>query len=183
MKNYVLLVITIGLLFTMFTAVSAAEKEKIKYVGLSACKSCHQVMKIGGEEYKAFMKSDHANAYKTLLTEESKKIAQDMGIEDATKSDKCMKCHTTAWGKSKDYLGTKFKYEDGVTCEACHGAGEKYLKMDIMKDHELALKNGLVVPDAKSCIVCHNEESPTYKKFDYATKWKIIKHGEKEEAK
>lgn len=161
------------------TAATAAEtKAKNKYVGLASCKGCHSNAKIGGEEYTAYDKDPHKNAYKTLLGEGSKKIAKEKGIADPTKSEKCMKCHVTAWNK-KDLQGEKFSYKEGVTCEACHGAGDKYKAMNIMKDHKKAVENGLVVPDEKVCKTCHNQESPTYKPFDFAKKWKMIEHGKK----
>lgn len=154
----------------------AKKETKFKYVGVTACKACHSNAKVGGEEYLKYDKDPHKNAYKTLLNEKSKKIAKEKGIDDPTKSEKCMKCHVTAWNK-KDLQGEKFSYEEGVTCEACHGAGEKYKAMPIMKDHKKALENGLVVPSEKVCKTCHNPESPTYKPFDFAAKWKLIKHG------
>lgn len=181
MKIRLIAILTILIfLFAVICSFAAEEKRKetskFKYVGLAACKACHSNAKVGGDEYLKFEKDPHRNAYKTLLSEQSKKIAKDKGIDDPTKSEKCMRCHTTAWNL-KDQHGEKFNYEDGVTCEACHGPGEKYKAMQIMKDRNKALENGLIVPDEKLCKTCHNPESPTYKPFDFATKWKLIKHG------
>lgn len=184
MKRYLPLFVIVALLFVAIAAVSAEEKKEVakpKYVGLTACKACHSSDKIGGTEYKDYEKDPHANAFKTLLNDESKAIATKMGIEDASKSEKCLKCHVTAYNL-KDQQGPKYSVEEGVTCEACHGAGEFYMKMNIMKDQKLCLENGLVVPDAKLCKKCHNEESPTYKPFEFAAKWKAIEHGKKKAA-
>lgn len=180
MKKYLPLLIIAGLLMIAFSSVVTAQekKAKLKYEGLTACKTCHSKDSIGGTEYTKFATGPHGKAFETLKNDESKAIAAKMGIEDASKSPKCLKCHVTAYGK-EDQHGEKFKYEEGVTCEACHGPGEKYKPMPIMRDHEAAIKNGLIVPDKKVCIECHNEESPTYVPFDFAKKWAQIKHGKK----
>ena len=50
--------------------------------------------------------------------------------------------------------------------------------MKIMKDKKLAVENGLILHEdgEKFCVSCHNPESPTYKKFNYAESWEKIKH-------
>ena len=76
-------------------------------------------------------------------------------------------------------LGKKFKVEQGVQCETCHGPGSGYKKKAIMKDREKAVANGLLVyenPGAELCINCHNVESPTYVDFVFAEMWEKIKH-------
>ena len=180
MKKYLPLFVIVALLLVAIAAgVSAEEKKdaakKPKYVGLASCKACHSSAKIGGTQYKEYEKDPHANAFKTLLSDASKSIATKMGIKDASQSEKCLKCHVTAYNL-KNQQGPKFSYKEGVTCEACHGAGEFYMKMNIMKDHALCLKNGLIVPNEKNCKTCHNKESPTFKEFKFAEKWKKIKH-------
>ena len=42
---------------------------------------------------------------------------------------------------------------------------------------DLAVENGLILPEKERCLNCHNKESPTYKPFDYDTFWSKIKHG------
>ena len=175
MKNLLPLLVIVGLFIGMISIASAAEKAKPKYVGLKACKMCHSNAKMGGEEYKIYITKDHAKAFETLKSDESKAIAAKLGIKDPTKDAKCLKCHTTAYGLTKLH-GKDYKVEEGVTCEACHGAGEKYKPMPIMKDHDKSVANGLLIPDEKLCLTCHNDESPTYKKFDYKTKTAAIKH-------
>ncbi len=75
-----------------------------------------------------------------------------------------MACHST---------GTTAKGErlTGVQCEVCHGPGSDYKKMSIMKDREQAVANGLLIPDEKTCLACHNENVPeefrSKEKFDY----------------
>jgi len=190
-KSLLILVLLLGaiLIFTGLTwtaqkeakeeakkdTVKAAPEAVFKYMGATSCKGCHNLPK-RGEQYDAWMSKPHAHAYTTLANEQSKKIAKDMKIADAQKSDKCLKCHITAFGVPDSLLGEKYSVEEGVTCEACHGPGEKYKSMKMMKDKELALKNGLIEPTEEVCVTCHNEESPTYRPFKYAEKVKVIDH-------
>ncbi len=68
---------------------------------------------------------------------------------------------------------------EGVQCEVCHGPGEKYKDVKIMKDKALAVQNGLIVPDEKTCLSCHNNKAaPTFKEgaWDYNKYYGEIKH-------
>jgi cytochrome c553 len=153
-----------------------AEKElKAKYMGATVCKPCHNMEK-KGKTYDKWAESKHASAYKTLANEESMKIAKDMKIEDPQKSAKCLKCHVTGYMATAEEKGPKYDMAEGMTCEGCHGPGEKYKDMKIMKDPKLAKEAGLIMPTEKECKTCHNQESPTYKEFKFAEAWKIIDH-------
>jgi hypothetical protein len=66
--------------------------------------------------------------------------------------------------------------EEGVSCEQCHGAGSVYKSNTIMKDRAKALASGMIVPDEKTCITCHNDKSPTFKEFKYEESVKKIAH-------
>jgi uncharacterized protein YpmB len=143
-----------------------------KYIGNTKCKMCHNSAKMG-KIWDTWSETKHATAYATLANEESKKIAKEMKIEDAQKSEKCLKCHVTGYGQP---TGDKYSMEEGVGCEACHGPGEHYWSIKIMKDKELAIENGLVEPDEKLCATCHNEESPTYKPLDFKEAYKMVEH-------
>ena len=69
-----------------------------------------------------------------------------------------------------------YSVEEGVGCEACHGPGSLYKSRKIMKDKEASMKVGLIIPDEKTCIKCHNEESPTFKEFKYAEMLEKVAH-------
>ena len=45
-----------------------------------------------------------------------------------------------------------------------------------MKDKQKAVAAGLIIPDEKTCIQCHNDKSPTYKEFDYKKFYAKIAH-------
>lgn len=132
-----------------------------KYIGAAKCKMCHN-NPAKGEQYNKWFAGPHAKAYNVLSEEEKK-------------NEQCLKCHSTAALYSSLSMPT-IKNEEGVSCEACHGPGSTYKSMAIMKSHEQSLKNGLIVPDEALCLTCHNEESPHFKGFDYASYLERIAH-------
>jgi hypothetical protein len=143
-----------------------------KYIGTTKCKMCHN-SEAQGKIYDKWAATGHSKAYQTLLSEQSKTIAKGMSIDDASKSDKCLKCHVAGYNEP---TADKYSMEEGVTCEACHGPGSDYWTMKIMKDKKQAMANGLVEPTEELCVKCHNKESPTYKPFKYADAYKLVEH-------
>jgi len=156
-----------GVVF-VFVGTTAAVGGEHVFVGAQKCKMCHK-SEAAGAQYQKWADSKHAKAYETLGTEEAKKIAADKGLGDPQKEDACLKCHVTGHGAKPELLGEKYSITEGVSCESCHGAGGDYWKMSVMKDKAAAVAAGLVLPDEKTCKGCHNEESPTYKEFDFKT--------------
>ncbi len=132
-----------------------------KYGGVKKCRSCHKKEPIGNQ-IGSWEKTTHATAFQTLSSEQAKEWATEAGVADPTTDEACVKCHVTAYGVPAERLGMKFKIEDGVQCEACHGAGTKYRKKKIMIDRDLAVENGLVLQSAEVCTTCHNDESPAW---------------------
>ena len=155
-------------------------QSKFKYVGAKACMPCHLASKTG-EAYKIWQSNKHSKAFATLATPAAKEIAQKKGIADPQKDEKCVKCHDTAFGVAAAQLAPSFKPGEGVGCEVCHGAGSEYKLMQLMKDIDTgkvkAETVGLVSkPDEKTCVKCHNAESPTFKAFNFAEASKKIAH-------
>jgi len=147
------------------------------YVGADKCKTCHK-KESSGEQFTIWEKSAHANAMKTLASAKAKEIATKMGIKDAATDAKCTVCHSTYAAVDAKLIDPKGKLtlEEGVSCESCHGPGSEYKSSKNMKDHNLAVKNGLIVPDEKLCVTCHNDKSPTFAGFDYKKFYDKIKH-------
>lgn len=176
----ILPVLFILLIFGLvLSAQDKAEKNKVvaKYIGVSVCKPCHNAEK-QGKQIDIWSKSKHANAYKTLLTEEADKIAKEKGYSTkAAETEDCLKCHTLGTKINKELFAEKFKLEDGVQCETCHGAASEY-KLVHTKDVEKAIEKGLVMIKDKEtfCKTCHNPESPTYKEFKVDEAWSLIQH-------
>ncbi len=152
-----------------------ADSGEHKYVGVSKCKTCHKIKKYGNQ-YGIWEKGPHANAFKVLASEQSLKIAKEMGIEDPQKSEKCLTCHVTAFGVADSMKAKTFTMEEGIGCESCHGAGADYLMMSTMKNVEKAIASGLIFPTEETCLTCHNENSPTFKPFDFEVRVKEIAH-------
>lgn len=138
------------------------------YIGADRCaKMCHKAEK-KGKQYQIWQKSKHAGAFKRLATDSSKDVAKKVGITgDPQKAPECLRCHVTAYGVKKELVDSTCTYDDGVGCEACHGPGSEYRKLNAMKNHDIAVAAGLWEQNEKLCIKCHNKESPTYKPFNF----------------
>lgn len=167
-------------LLMVFSTLIIAQSHK--YVGVSVCATCHKTEK-SGNQLSIWSNSAHAKALETLKSEKSKEIVTKMGMKtEAYESPECLKCHTTGYGYATEMFDAKFKAEDGVQCESCHGAGSDYKVMKVMKNREESIKNGMtniLVSDGsaeKLCLTCHNDESPTFQGFNFEESWNTIKH-------
>jgi hypothetical protein len=155
-------------------------------VGNSCGKSgCHV------EEKKTWKKMKHAKSADRLLKGNPKavKIASALGINSArlkTGDNPCMACHGTVETKR-----VKRTVKDGVSCQSCHGAGEKFIKPHQDGDdagYALGM-NRLADVNVRGqlCSGCHyiNYEPllavghPTGEDFDFKASIKKIKHWER----
>jgi hypothetical protein len=173
----VLLLLPLALLLTtgLFSPAEAQEA-KPQYIGAQSCaKVCHKSTK-QGKQLGIWREAKHSGAYETLGTDKAKEIAKGKGIADPQKAEACLKCHTTAPGAADELKGAKFSNTEGVGCERCHGPGSLYKKRKIMKDQKASIAKGLLIPDEKTCKECHNEESPTFKPFNFEERLKLIAH-------
>ena len=143
----------IFLLGVMILATGTLAAQNFKYIGADKCKMCHNKPE-KGEQYNKWKAGPHANAMSSLNAEEAK-------------DPKCLKCHSTAAAVDAKMIATLTATE-GVSCESCHGPGSLYKSMSVMKSREQSIAKGLIIPDEALCKTCHNEESPTFKGFDYA---------------
>jgi hypothetical protein len=180
MRKMTLRLIFASMFIFLISNFGFGQDKSFKYVGAKQCKMCHNSAKKGAQ-FKKWSEASHAQAFAVLASAEAKKIAKEKGIADPQKSDDCLKCHVTGHGQPAGNFGPKFKVtEEGVGCEACHGPGSAYKKIKAMKDvYSGKIKGatvGLVTPDEAVCKTCHNPESPTYKEFNFAEKWKMIDH-------
>jgi hypothetical protein len=150
--------------------VCAAEgRDAANYTGVKTCGMCHK-KEATGNQLAAWQKGPHAKAYELLGTPEAKAAGAKVGVADPQKSGKCLKCHATAYNWTETPQVEKLTAEDGVTCESCHGPGKDYKASSVMKDRAKAIAAGLVHPATKSCELCHNSQSPTWKADRYTTK-------------
>lgn len=153
----------------------AAQAPAHQFVGAKKCSLCHKKPE-EGNQYGIWMDSKHAKAYEVLGTQAAKDAAAKLGIADPQTSGKCLKCHSTAYWFGETKVSEDIAVEEGVSCESCHGAGKDYMKKSIMQDQKSSIENGLLIPDEKTCLQCHNSESPTFKEFNYSEQQPKIKH-------
>ncbi len=151
-----------------------------KYVGVSMCAPCHKGEK-GSMVYDKWLKTKHASAYKTLEGQAALDLAKKKNMKSAPKdAPECLECHITAAGVDASLLDVKYNKADGVTCEACHGAGGQYKAVHSKKGAKIedAKAAGMIIgkDDPKLCTKCHNKKSPTFAGFDYKKDWGKIEH-------
>lgn len=167
------------LIVIFITSISSLfSQSEFTYIGVDGCAMCHKTEK-QGSQLSIWKNSAHSKAYETLKTEKANQIAKEKGFSTpAVETPECLKCHVSGYNLDAKMLGPKFKIEDGVQCETCHGPGSAYKDMKVMKDRDLAIKNGLVVHGKldEFCIGCHNVESPTFVDMDIEAAWEKIKH-------
>jgi hypothetical protein len=176
MQKIIVTLVTAAALLPLVGGVALAEEPQL--IGAPKCKICHG--KKTGDQWTIWEESKHAQAFATLASEESQKIATERGLGDPQKAEECLKCHTTHAFVGRDVAiakSNKYEEAEGVGCEACHGPGSEYKSKKTMEDREAAVAAGLWIPaGAEDCQKCHNEESPTYKPFDYEARWAEIAH-------
>jgi hypothetical protein len=189
--------ILLGMLTALFVLYAEANAAAPEFIGIKSCTKCHKKKK-EGEQLAIWEKSKHSKAYETLGTPKAKDAAKKAGVSgNPQKSGACLVCHTTGFGEPAARFDKKFKMEQGVQCEACHGAGDNFKKKKIMKqiakergpdkkgDSPTAKKMGLIFPDENTCKRCHAEQiehggkvfkNPNHKPFDFKASFDKIKH-------
>ncbi len=173
-----LMILTLILFSASYLLSQTETSKKHSFVGVQSCAPCHKTDK-QGTQFDIWQKSKHSQAFKTLQTEKADAIAKEKGFTTAAaKTDACLKCHVSGYNVDAALLGEKFKMEDGVQCETCHGPGSDYKTLKVMKSREEAIANGLKLYDKVEdlCVTCHNSESPTFVEKDIAEMWNKIKH-------
>jgi hypothetical protein len=181
MKRLGFVLVALGLAIAFSASLMAQEKTEApkkaghKFIGAQKCKMCHN-SPTKGDQFKKWSESKHAKAFETLATPEAKEMGAKAGVENPQTSQKCLVCHVTGASAPAETKDASFNQAEGIGCEACHGAGSDYKDMKVMKDQAAAVAAGLVIPDEKTCVGCHNEKSPTFKEFKFAEMAKVIAH-------
>jgi hypothetical protein len=137
-----------------------------KYVGVPKCGSsgCHGSPRLGNQLAK-WEETPHAKATINLASPKAKEYAEKLKIGDPAKADLCMSCHVTAHGVPDDRLLETFTGDQGIECEACHGAGSEYLDAHKKKDavySDLVTKGMRPIKTQEQkkalCAQCHGAE-------------------------
>lgn len=162
------------------------ENEPIMITGSGKCNECHQLKELGNQQI-VWQNSGHSRAFKTLLSDKAKEFTLKNNLKEPVKNELCLKCHTTG-GFIGGELQASYNIEEGVGCEACHGAGSKYSPAEIMKDEIIYKRNGGIVGDEGTCGKCHSPAANKEQKltenmcpfqdedFVYKTEFEKIKH-------
>jgi hypothetical protein len=143
-----------------------------RHLGVGSCagSACHGAAKMAGatvrqDEYLTWQRKDrHARAYATLRTDRSRRIAANLGLEDATTAPMCLACHADAVPETE--RGGRFQLSDGVGCETCHGASERWFSPHTRgyAGHKERLAGGMYptwepAARAQLCLSCHQGDA------------------------
>src|SRR5262249_22663831 len=115
------------------------EERSLAFQGVASCAStaCHHAGGARGtarSEYTTWPTHDpHAGAYAILFDPPARQIVRNLEGADAKPANAnllCLNCHVQPGLKALPEDGgrpTRFVLADGVGCESCHGAAEKWL--------------------------------------------------------
>ncbi|MFM8517162.1 MAG: multiheme c-type cytochrome [Nevskiaceae bacterium] len=161
-----------GLLWMLPVIAFAADTASApaRFEGVASCASslCHgsarplSVHDVLQNEYVTWSQFDpHSNAYRVLLEARSRQIAERMGIGPAHKAPQCLACHAEVVSAAR--RGARLQLSDGVGCESCHGAAERWLPTHHQSpavSHADNLARGLIALErprvrAEVCTGCH----------------------------
>jgi hypothetical protein len=159
------------LLSALALAADEPEHHGNKHLGVATCSSnpCHGKVsaQTGGdvaqnEAHIWWQYDDHHLAFISLSNDSSRRIAAKLGLKDPTdpKTPMCLNCH--ADNVPSALRGAKFQLRDGVTCEACHGGAEQWIKTHAQKSepHSANVAHGMYPTEqplqrAELCVSCH----------------------------
>lgn len=150
--------------------ITAAAHAGDQHLGVATCAStlCHGSAKplaahsVQQNEYVTWSHFDpHARAYRVLLEPRAQKIAVRLGIGPAHEARICLDCHAENVAASD--RGPRFQLSDGIGCESCHGAAQRWLAThdDAPRvTHADNLASGLLPIEepasrARVCVACH----------------------------
>lgn len=157
-------------LLSLLPGLASGTPEAARAEGVATCASstCHgralpvETGTILRNEYVTWSRFDpHARAYATLLSDRSLEIARRLGLPNAHEAAECLDCHTHH--VPAGLRGPRFQLDDGIGCEACHGAAGNWLashydtprvpRADNLARGMLALEDPAV--RAGVCLGCH----------------------------
>jgi len=158
------------LLLVLIAATASAADLPAGHLGVATCASsvCHGSARplpataVQQNEYVTWSHFDpHSDAYRSLRSEKSAAIAGRLGIGPAEREPACLSCHSEYVEPAS--RGPRFQLEDGVGCEACHGAAFNWIASHddrTPSTHVENLEPGLVALEkaevrAAICAACH----------------------------
>ena len=150
------------------TLAHAADEQTVPKAHFTGAQSCASTSCHGGgaghNESLIYEKKDrHAVAAGILAKGTSLRIAEALGITgDPGKAAQCTVCHSPMEAVAPDRLAKNIKADRGVSCEACHGAAEAWLRFHTRRDvtYQQIVAVGLrdmndLYGRANACVACH----------------------------
>jgi hypothetical protein len=102
----------------------------------------------------------HSRAYAALASARGQRIAAALGLGNATSAPACLGCHATQ--APSGLRGARFRVDDGVGCESCHGASSNWISTHyaVPATHVGNIAQGMTAlenPTARAavCLDCH----------------------------
>lgn len=150
-------------------ALAATASEPV-HLGVATCAAsmCHgsalplPTPGVRQDEYVTWSHFDpHSSAYTALLGERARLITRRLGTQRADTASECLICHADFVVPAQ--RGERFQLSDGIGCEACHGAAERWLAIHDDRPqvaHADNLRAGMLALDqprvrAERCLNCH----------------------------
>jgi hypothetical protein len=156
--------LVVGLLPCSVFAVNEPRLRAHDFTGEQSCQTsgCHGGG-VGKNQTIIWEKKDaHAKAAAILSVARSKNIGTAMGIPEPSRDARCTVCHSPLESVPAERIAEGVNVEQGVSCEACHGPAEPWLRFhtrkDITRDQRLA--SGMremkdFYNRANTCVACH----------------------------
>lgn len=142
-----------------------ARESNAMFVGSTGCKSssCHGGAGEKRSQYITWSRQDfHTKAYAVLLNARSERIAESLGIGAAESSARCTVCHSPLRFVAPSRLARTVQPNEGVSCEACHGAAGNWLRGHTRNDWTYSTRVSAGMRDlrniylrANACVACH----------------------------
>ncbi|MEP6808979.1 MAG: multiheme c-type cytochrome [Chthoniobacterales bacterium] len=146
-------------------AASKGSLDQARFVGATGCKSssCHGGAGEKHGQYFTWAQRDfHTRGFAILTTARSARIAEALGLKDATSSSRCTVCHSPFQALAPQRLAAAVDPRESVSCENCHGAPGPWLRGHTRTDWTYATRIGAGMRDLKSfyvrantCVACH----------------------------
>jgi hypothetical protein len=140
------------------------------FVGSIGCKSssCHGGAGPKRSQYITWSQKDfHTKAYAVLLNARSTRIAEGLGIAEAPASARCTVCHSPFQSVEPSRLSRTAHFDEGVSCETCHGAASGWLRGHTRPDWTYNTRVAAGMRDlrnlymrANACVACHQNLAP-----------------------
>lgn len=152
-----------------FTATLAAEANLLApsplVTGARTCanSSCHGGADEKSRQFVIWLQHDiHSRAYATLTTARAARMAEALGIPDATTSARCTTCHAPVQTVPAELRSTDAHVTEGVSCVSCHGPADTWMRSHTRSDftHDDRLAAGMrdqrnLYQRANACVSCH----------------------------